>query len=89
MYKVFWKRKVDKEILKMPKAEQKLFIMLVDEIRESGPIRTNWRNFSKLTNTKDTYHCHLSYHWIAVWRWNGISFEVEVTYAGNREKSAY
>ena len=89
MYKVFWKRKVDKEILKMPKAEQKLFIMLVDEIRKSGPIRTNWRNYSKLTNRQNTYHCHLSYHWIAVWTWDGSSVEVEVTYAGSREKSPY
>ena len=33
------------------------------------------------------YHCHLSYHWVACWRHEKETIEIEVYYAGSRENA--
>jgi hypothetical protein len=71
----------------MPLQEQKLFANLVEDLEMKGPIRSEWRNFSKLGEKK--YHCHLSYSWVACWRENKEYLEIEVYYAGSREKAPY
>jgi len=73
--------------MKMPVKEQKLFANLVEDLELKGPIRTEWPNFSKLG--KNEYHCHLSYSWVACWREEGQQMEIEVYYAGSREKAPY
>lgn len=86
-WRVFFRRKVEKSLVKMPRPEQMLFVNLVEDLQRKGPIRAEWRNFSKLSS--NTYHCHLSYSWVACWRvWNQI-MEIEVYYAGSREKAPY
>ncbi len=84
---MFFRRKVEKRVMKMPRGEQVLFANLVDDLRNKGPIRTEWRNFSKLSSNE--YHCHLSYSWVACWRVEGEEMEIEVYYAGSREKAPY
>lgn len=52
-----------------------------------GPIRREWAHFSKLGENE--YHCHLSYKWVACWRYEKESIIIEVYYAGSRENAPY
>jgi len=71
----------------MPEKEQKRFANLVEDLVQKGPIRSEWRNFSKLGNNE--YHCHLSCSWVACWRVEQDYMVIEVYYAGSREKAPY
>lgn len=86
-WRVFYRRKVEKQVSKMPRKEQVLFANLIEDLIQKGPIRTEWRNFSKLSDRE--YHCHLSYSWVACWRTEDQEMEIEVYYAGSREKAPY
>lgn len=72
---------------KAPANDRELFSLLVGDLENYGPIRTNWRNFSALSLT--TYHCHLNYSWVACWLWEKDTLYVEVYYAGSREDAPY
>jgi len=76
-----------KEIKKLPKIEKVNFDLLVDDLKENGPYRSNWPNYSQLGD--DKYHCHLSYKWVACWKWEKGSIIIEVYYAGSRQKAPY
>ena len=86
-WRVFFRRKVEKSVTKMPRREQILFANLVEDLQRKGPIRKEWRNFSKLSENE--YHCHLSYSWVACWRVEKQVLEIEVYYAGSRENAPY
>jgi len=73
--------------MEMPRAEQVAFANLVEDLEHKGPIRREWKNFSKLSENE--YHCHLSYLWVACWRFEDEAMEIEVYYAGRREKAPY
>lgn len=47
----------------MPRNARERLVLLVDDISDSGPIQPQFMNYSKLG--ENTYHCHLTYHWIA------------------------
>ena len=81
------KRRVLKSAAKMPAAERKTLRSLVEELALSGPIQSGWPNYSKLGANE--YHCHLSYHWVACWRHEKGTIEIEVYYAGSRENAQY
>ncbi|MCX5845642.1 MAG: hypothetical protein NTW12_04690 [Deltaproteobacteria bacterium] len=87
MYKVLVKKKTIKEIEKLPIAVQNKLAMLIDDLKERGPIRSDWPNYSKLE--KNTYHCHLAYKWVACWYCEEDSVIIEVYYAGSRENAPY
>jgi len=80
-------KRAAKTMAKAPVDIQKRFASLIADLEESGPIRTDWRNFSALS--ANTYHCHLSYSWVACWLWEKGTLLVEVYYAGSREDSPY
>jgi hypothetical protein len=86
-WRVLIRRKVLKRLILMPMLEQKAFSRLVDDLAEKGPVRAEWPNFSQLS--KSEYHCHLSYSWVACWRFRKQTVEIEVYYAGSREKAPY
>ena len=86
-FQVSVKKKVERGLADLPKDVQRKFRVLVKELKLSGPIRTNWPNFSPLG--KSEYHCHLKYSWSACWRWEKGTIEIEVTYAGSREEAPY
>jgi mRNA-degrading endonuclease RelE of RelBE toxin-antitoxin system len=86
-WRVFFRKRVEKSVTKMPRREQVLFANLVEDLERKGPIRTEWRNFSKLSESE--YHCHLSYSWVACWRVREHVLEMEVYYAGSREDAPY
>ncbi len=35
------------------------FITLLFEMRNLGPYRSNWPNYTKMNNKKEEYHCHI------------------------------
>ena len=90
MYTVTIKKKILKNVQKMPKARQEDFFDLVEDLRAEGPIQMGWKNFSSLDNKSEKYHCHLSYHWVACWKvLKDKTMELEVYYAGSRENAPY
>ena len=87
MYRVVIKKKVLKNISKLPKKIQKYLADLVEDLKDLGPIQKQWTNFSTLG--KNEYHCHLDYHWVACWKSENDSLIIEVYYAGSRENAPY
>ena len=65
-----------------------LLQQLTVDIEDTGPVRGDWPNYSKLAD--GSHHCHLNYSYVAVWRVveNQVRF-VEVTYVGSRENAPY
>ena len=59
MYDVQLKKKVVKQLKKLPIHIQEKFDDLVADLEETGPIQIEWQNYSKLSDKK--YHCHLAY----------------------------
>jgi mRNA-degrading endonuclease RelE of RelBE toxin-antitoxin system len=86
-FTVGWKKRIEKDIKKMPDREQEKFVQLVHDLMEKGPIQNNWPNFSSLGANK--YHCHLSYHWVACWKTENENIIIEVYYVGSRENAPY
>jgi len=87
MYDILVKKRAFKDIEKLPVAIQKKLAMLIDDLMERGPIRSDWPNFSKLG--RDAYHCHLAHKWVACWYCEENSVIIEVYYAGSRENAPY
>jgi len=87
MYKVLIKKKVLKNIEKMPKSVQEKMSLLIKDLHSKGPFRTEWPNYSKLDD--DVYHCHVSYKWVACWKHEKNTIVIEVYYAGSRENAPY
>lgn len=80
--------KAVKQAGKLPQKERDLLALLIREMQLQGPVRTNWKNYSKLG--KDTHHCHLTYRWVACWQViDGTLKLIEVYYAGSRENAPY
>ena len=86
-YTINIKSRILKRVDKMPKRERAAFWDLVLDLRTEGPLQPGWRNYSPLSSTE--YHCHLGYHWVACWRHEKGTIEIEVYYAGSRENAPY
>ncbi len=88
MWQVNIKKKVLKNIRKLPSMINPKLATLILELEELGPVRGNWPNYSKLKELK--HHCHLSRNYVACWeekaRKNMI---LEIYYVGSREKAPY
>jgi len=87
MYTIKLKKRVQKNLEKMPVSIQDTFFQLVDDLERFGPVQTEWPNYSKLS--QDEYHCHLSRKWVACWRNEKNTIIIEVYYAGSRENAPY
>jgi mRNA-degrading endonuclease RelE of RelBE toxin-antitoxin system len=86
-YTVLIKKSVSKNLEKLPLAIQAKFARLVVDLEEQGPMPKGWQNLSKLTG--NDYHCHLTYSYVACWRFENGSFVIEVYYVGSREGAPY
>ncbi|NWH06496.1 type II toxin-antitoxin system RelE family toxin [Desulfobacter latus] len=86
-YQVIIKKKALKGIRQLPVNVQKKMRLLVDDLKENGPVAYDWPNYSKLSAIE--YHCHLSRKWVACWRMEEETIEIEVYYAGSRENAPY
>lgn len=88
---VSYSKKAEKQYKGLPPAIQDRLDYLTAEIEQTGPVRGNWKNYSKLTGKQ--HHCHIKTGkptYVAVWEEidNEIKL-VEVTYAGTHEKAPY
>ncbi len=89
-WKVILQGRAEKQTLKLPrKVLEALYALMVD-IRDSGPVRGNWPNYSKLPGNR--HHCHLKKGrpcYVAVWTEDKNTIAVEIIYAGTHEKAPY
>jgi len=90
-----WEVRIDEKTVKgierLPQIVRRSLRALVREIEASGPVRGNWRNYSKLD--KKRHHCHIKKGkptYVAVWEVAGQRVNlVEVIYVGTHEKAPY
>jgi mRNA-degrading endonuclease RelE of RelBE toxin-antitoxin system len=85
-YRVFIKKRVLKNLTKLPSDVQQRFKTLLAVLVETGTA-VGWHNFSKLGENR--YHCHVSYHYVACWIVEKETVTIEVYYAGSRENAPY
>jgi len=83
--------KAGKQKEKLPVKIQTILHQLTKDIEDGGPIRGDWPNYSKLSNSE--HHCHLKKGnptYVAVWRESKNEIRlIEVIYAGSHEKAPY
>jgi hypothetical protein len=83
--------KADKQAGRLPRAVLDRLFTLMEEIRQVGPVRGNWPNYSKLAEGR--HHCHLKkgkQTYVAVWEERDKQIRlIEVIYAGTHEKAPY
>ena len=83
--------KTTKQLKKLPTNIRDAVLALVMDMENSGPIRGDWPNFSKLGAIK--YHCHLKKGkptYVACWRLMDKKKKLlEVYYVGTHEKAPY
>jgi mRNA-degrading endonuclease RelE of RelBE toxin-antitoxin system len=85
------KRKVQKKLGKLPGRIRELVYFLIQDIRQNGPVRGDWPNYSLLGENR--HHCHLKKGkptYVAVWEVKDAAIRlVEVVYVGTHEKAPY
>ena len=91
VWTVIYSNKAAKQYKKLPQSVCTALDLLITEIRLSGPVRGNWKNYGKLAG--DRHHCHIKTGrptYVVVWEESksGIKL-VEVIYAGTHEKAPY
>ena len=86
-YEVKISKKALRGLEKLPINVRKLLFLLIEDLKEDGPIQKGWRNFSPLGN--DRYHCNLNYRYVACWTYQKGEITIEVYYVGTREKAPY
>jgi len=81
-------RKFDKNL---SGAANDSFAVLLKELKNQGPYRANWPNYTKMTG--DDYHCHLKKSrrptYVVCWQVYKIKKLIEVYYAGTHENAPY
>lgn len=87
-WSVHIQRKIVKRLRRLPRGVQEALEALVVDLEDSGPVRGDWPNYSKLAN--GNHHCHLNYSYVAVWIEEDKKLKlIEVTYVGSRENAPY
>ena len=84
-------RQAAKQVSRLPEAARKALSRLALDMREHGPVRGNWPNYSKLSGER--HHCHLKKGrpcYVAVWQVTDKQINlIEVIYAGTHENAPY
>jgi mRNA-degrading endonuclease RelE of RelBE toxin-antitoxin system len=89
-WKVLIRRRAEKQALQLPRPVLAALYELMVSIRQAGPVRGEWPNYSKLPGNR--HHCHLKKGrptYVAVWTENKNTITVEIVYAGTHEKAPY
>lgn len=85
--------KAAKQARKLPESVRDNLMLLLKEIMTAGPVRGNWKNYSKLEGRTRRHHCHIKTGkptYVAVWEESGNEIRVvEIVYAGTHEKAPY
>ena len=88
VFKVDVKNSAKKSVRDLPKVAFEQFELLVEDLKQNGPIRHNWPNYGLLKGT-NTHHCHIAHKWVACWVETEKGIKIEVNYAGSRESAPY
>ncbi|MCP5463515.1 MAG: cytotoxic translational repressor of toxin-antitoxin stability system [Deltaproteobacteria bacterium] len=89
------KKKLVKQLMKLPVSIQERFDLLAKELEVAGPVRSNWKNFGKLKTDKksECYHCHIKAGkptYVVCWEVTDKKIKlIEVYYAGTHENAPY
>ena len=90
---VTYSKKAAKQYNNLPPVVQDRLDLLTAEMELLGPVRHNWKNYSKLEGKRRTYHCHIKTGkptYVAVWEEVDNTLKlIEVIYAGTHEKAPY
>ena len=87
-YRIFLKKKMLRTLQQLPEQVQRRFEILYKVLELSGPTGPHyWQNYSKLGEKE--YHCHLTYRFVACWRYEKKTITIEVYYVGSRENAPY
>ena len=80
-----------KQVRALPEPVRLTLVALIREIEETGPVRGNWPNYSRLPRNR--HHCHLKKGkptYVAVWEVKDRQIRlVEVLYAGTHAQAPY
>lgn len=71
---------------------RKSYALLLGELRNLGPHRYTWPNFTKMAGSDNDYHCHIEKGrptYVACWRADKKTKTIEVYYVGTHEKAPY
>jgi len=84
-------RSAEKQKVKLSKPVRQALFSLLHDIEQAGPVRGDWPNYGKLSETR--HHCHLKKGnptYVAVWEVEDKKIKlVEVIYVGTHEKAPY
>jgi mRNA-degrading endonuclease RelE of RelBE toxin-antitoxin system len=85
-------KRVSRQMAKLPSRVQNAVALLIEDIKENGPIRGDWPNYGKLAGAK-LHHCHLRRGrptYVAVWEEIEKAVKlIEVKYVGTHENAPY
>ena len=85
--------KARRNLSKIPLGVREALQMLLADLEYSGPIKSNWPHYGKISGWKDCYHCHLQKGrptYVAVWQVVRQTEKlIEVKYIGTHEKARY
>lgn len=90
--------RAEKTIRKLKKENHDVYsacMLLIEELKEDGPARPNWPDYTKEKGVKkgiDQRHCHLKKGhptYVACWRVKKNTVTIEVYYVGTHEKAPY
>lgn len=91
IWSVVSKKKIIKQVAKLPTGVKERLYALLLEIEKDGPVRGNWPNYGKIGI--DRHHCHLKKGrptYVAVWEVSDNRIKlIEVIYVGSHEKAPY
>lgn len=93
MWTVNKKKKLVKQIKKLPVGIQQKLFALIKDLNAEGPIQIQWPNFGKITGQVDIYHCHIKKGnptYVVIWEVKDKKIKIlEITYVGTHEKAPY
>ena len=91
MYQILVPRRVAKRLERLPVHVQDTFRSLGEDLKAAGPIQRGWPNFSSLgmEGAMRKYHCHLTYNYVACWKYEKGTIVIEVYYVGSRQSAPY
>ena len=91
MWHVNLTKKTLKQANKVPDNVKGRLFLLLSEIEKDGPVRGNWKNYSKLG--KGVHHCHIKSGrptYVVCWEEVNNKIKIiEVYYVGTHEKAPY
>lgn len=91
-YLVTIRNAAQKQLSKLPLDIQQRFHLLVSVLRTAGPTGPHgWRNYGKLKDQKNCYHCHLAnnHAYVACWEYRKNEITIEVYYVGSHKDAPY